>query len=310
MHFKQLFLETLMLTYRGASELNIYEDRPKHVKGFRDFFAEFNYRMGLPSGVGAETEAEASSSGPAKSLKRSPIKAEVIQVTDTTACLDPVVEVAEVQRMVNSHNRAIADGTHTGSRLQIKRTVFFTSYSIPADDAKKLNKLANLPAHLVSNDIKFHGTNILISIRPCSHEILSKIGGMGAKMVWRVVAVGHLNNMVWAAQVEPVPADAAYHTEGAVPMVVLAHQQAVMTRKDRLIVAIATLNMRLGEMLHMSRTITIALLMGAMAMALAHSEAEAEVEEAGEVAAEVPIFMRGGGAEDGVVVQAKHRVGV
>ncbi|KAL5594320.1 hypothetical protein BROUX41_001262 [Berkeleyomyces rouxiae] len=219
MRFKQMFLETLMFTYPGATELNIYEDRPKHVREFRDFFADFNHRM--------ESFQEGSSSGLATSQKRQPIKAEVIQVGDAAVSLDPVVEVAEVQRMVNAHNKAVADGTHTGERLRIKRTVFFTSYGIDTNDATRLNKLANLQSQPGSSDIKFHGTNILICARPCPASVLNKIGGMGAKMTWRVVAVGHLNNSVWAAQVEPVPANATYHSDSPIPMVVLAVRKGI-----------------------------------------------------------------------------------
>ncbi|KKA26165.1 hypothetical protein TD95_003595 [Thielaviopsis punctulata] len=214
MRFKQMFLEAVMFTYPQATELRIYEDRPKHVKGFRDFFAEFNYRM---SPISTSTLA-----GPSGSQKRASIKAEVIQVADTAASLEPVVEVAEVQRMVNAHNKAVADGSFHGKRFKIKQTVFFTSYSIGIDDAKRLITLADVPAHMVNNDVKYHGTNILICTRPCPRAILKKVGGIGAKMTWRVVSVGNFENTVWAARLAPVPANAAFHTDSAEPMVVLA----------------------------------------------------------------------------------------
>ena len=79
MHFKQLFLTAMMETYKHAEEIRIYEDRPKHTKGFRDFLAEYNRKQ----------------NGTMRT--RGPIGAEVIQVADNSAILDPVVEVAEVQ---------------------------------------------------------------------------------------------------------------------------------------------------------------------------------------------------------------------
>ncbi|KAK3074527.1 hypothetical protein LTR53_002947, partial [Teratosphaeriaceae sp. CCFEE 6253] len=40
--FKQALLRDIVFTYRGADDLRMYEDRPKHTKAFRDFFADFN----------------------------------------------------------------------------------------------------------------------------------------------------------------------------------------------------------------------------------------------------------------------------
>ncbi|KAG6019838.1 hypothetical protein E4U41_003065, partial [Claviceps citrina] len=42
MHFKQLFLEDLVETYSQATEIRVYEDRPRHTASFRRFFAEYN----------------------------------------------------------------------------------------------------------------------------------------------------------------------------------------------------------------------------------------------------------------------------
>jgi hypothetical protein len=205
MHFKQLFLNALMETYKKAEEIRVYEDRPKHTKGFREFFAEYNRR---------QTE----------SPTRGPLTAEVVQVADTSTSLDPVVEVAEVQHMINHHNEAILKQPYNQrqSRLRIKKTVFFTSYMIGNEDSQKLMKLASIPPKTPDNELKYHGNNILICPRPCPASILEKVGGMGSKMMWEVTATACFENSIWAARVRPVPSSAPYHTDNPVPLVVLA----------------------------------------------------------------------------------------
>lgn len=205
MHFKQLFFDTLMETYREASEIRVYEDRPKHTKGFRDFFAEYNRRQGM-----APT--------------RGTIVADVIQVADCTTTLDPVVEVAEVQHMINYHNSSISKQPPNPrqNKLMIKKTVFFTSYMVSADDTKKLVKLAQIPPNMPSHELKYHANNILICPRPCPASILEKVGGMGNRMLWEVTGTACFENSIWAARVRPVPHTATYHTDNPVPLVVLA----------------------------------------------------------------------------------------
>ncbi|KAL6870291.1 hypothetical protein J3F83DRAFT_672058 [Trichoderma novae-zelandiae] len=204
MHFKQLFFEALMETYHQATEIKVYEDRPRHTKGFRDFFAEYNRR---------QTQAPT----------RGPITAEVVQVVDSSTLLDPVIEVAEVQHMINQHNAVLLkEPSSPKSKLVIKKTVFFTSYMIGAEDIKKLLKLAKVPANIPHSDLKFHANNILICPRPCPASILDKVGGMGSRMLWEVTGTACLDNAIWAACVRPVPHSAKYHTDNPVPLVVLA----------------------------------------------------------------------------------------
>ncbi|CAH0037220.1 unnamed protein product [Clonostachys solani] len=202
MHFKQLFLTSLMETYKLADEIRVYEDRPKHTKGFREFFTNYNSQQNAyPS--------------------RGPITAEVIQVPDCSTTLDPVVEVAEVQHMINSHNQ-IASKQSSKKKLRIKKTVFFTSYTVGPEDSDKLVKLARLPANFNYTDLIWHGNNILICPRPCPASILDKVGGMGSKMKWEVTDTGHFDNSIWAARLRPVPLTAKYHTDNPVPLIVLA----------------------------------------------------------------------------------------
>lgn len=205
MHFKQLFLNALMETYKKASEIRVYEDRPKHTKGFRDFFAEWNRRQNV-----APT--------------RGPIAADVIQVVDTSATLDPIVEVAEVQHMINIHNSMVSKlPSHARQKeLRIKKTVFFTGYMIGAADTKKLIQLAQIPANMPHNELKYHGNNILICPRPCPASILEKVGGMGSKMKWEVTGTACFENSIWAACLRPMPATAKFHTDNPSPFVVLA----------------------------------------------------------------------------------------
>jgi len=74
-------------------------------------------------------------------------------------------------------------------------------------------------------DIKYLGNEILITSRPPTKAILSKIGGIGSKMTWEVTGLALLENKVWAASVKPVPENAKIHTDSRQPMVVLAHRR-------------------------------------------------------------------------------------
>ncbi|KAI0475440.1 hypothetical protein GGR56DRAFT_513072 [Xylariaceae sp. FL0804] len=204
MLFKQAFLEATMETYRQATEIRIYEDRIKHVNGFRDFMANYNERRMLR--------------GPAT---RPPIAFEVIQVADISTTLDPVVEVAEVQHLINSHNAIVGERPQQGNnkRLIIRKMVFFTGYMMKPEDTKKLIAL-NAPS-LPHNDIKYHANAIIIAPRACPKHILDKVGGLNSKMKWETTELGSLDNGIWAVAVEPVPRTTPYHTDPPKPKVVL-----------------------------------------------------------------------------------------
>ncbi|KAL5000182.1 hypothetical protein BDV10DRAFT_162813 [Aspergillus recurvatus] len=215
MDFKQNFLSDIILTYEQADEIRVYEDRPKHVKGFRDFFEALNRNFQTMNGPDS----------------RKPINAEVIQVAEGSAYLSPVIEAAEVQRMINSHNVAnrnpalnVAKSPY--GRLSIKRTTYFTGYLITNTDSDRLiRQILNplLPHGLAdSNDLKYMANSILITPRPANRSILDKVGGIGKKLSWVVTATGVFENRVWAARLQPVPSTEKYHTENRVPFVVLA----------------------------------------------------------------------------------------
>ncbi|KAI1292430.1 hypothetical protein F5Y03DRAFT_400456 [Xylaria venustula] len=206
MLFKQAFLKATMETYKHAQEIRIYEDRPNHVIGFREFLDEYNRRQ-------KDLRAQPS---------RGPIAAEVIQVTDISTNLDPVVEVAEVQHLVNSHNLIVDDRSRRGrsERLAIRKTVFFTSYMIQPETTKQLIGL--LAPTLPESEVKYQANAVIITPKPCPPHILEKIGGMHAKMQWRVAGIGSWDNNLWAVSLQPVPITAPYHTDSAIPSVVIA----------------------------------------------------------------------------------------
>lgn len=209
MNFKQVFLTSVMETYKQAEEIRIYEDRPKHTKGFRDFLADYNKRL---------------QNGPAAQRTRGPITAEVVQVAELCTNLDPVMEIAEIQQLINDHNATLPKrrpGVRDG-RLAIKKSVFYTGYLINPADTQRLLSLVQIPQNIPEADLKYHANNIMICPRPCPGSILDKVGGMGSKMTWVVTGTACFENNIWAACVKPVPSTAKFHTEHASPLVVLA----------------------------------------------------------------------------------------
>lgn len=162
---------------------------------------------------------------------RRPINAEVIQVIEECAYLDPVTETAEVQRMINAHNlaqrnQALAKVKSPYSRLRIKRTIFYTGYLLSQEDSNRLaqNVLGPLlpPGLSESNNLKIMANNILITPRPAPKSVLEKIGGMGKKLSWQVTGTACFENRIWAARVSPIPTTATYYTENPLPLIVLA----------------------------------------------------------------------------------------
>lgn len=207
MKFKLTFFETLMETYRHAEDIRVYEDRPRHVKDFREFFMGWN--------TAKHAQDAAAKEG------RGPITAEVIQVADASTQLDPVVETAEVQSLINDHNATVSM-TKRGTRYQIKKTVFYTGYLIDEKDTQALVALAQIPSSVKDQDLKFLANNILITPRPSPQSILEKVGGLGAKCTWEAHASAVFEHKIWACQVRPVSPNAKVYTENTTPMVVIA----------------------------------------------------------------------------------------
>lgn len=208
MKYKQALLKELVQTYKDADEIRVYEDRPGHTKAFREFFDSFNRMIISPSAP----------------TPRKQITAEVVQVAEIMTHLDPVIETAEVQRMINNHNLAVRAGTtnHT-RRLEIKKNVIFTGYLVSPADTMKLLSLINLPSGIPESGLTFHGNSILITPRTPPPFILDKVGGMSHKQTWQVTGTACYESKIWAARVAPIPSSASYHTDNPLPIVVLAH---------------------------------------------------------------------------------------
>jgi hypothetical protein len=155
---------------------------------------------------------------------RKPIVAEVIQVAENATQLDPVAEIAEIQKLMNAHNTQVKNNTapHGTIPFQIKKTVFYTGYMIPANMTEKLTSLVKLPQSTPDNDVRFLANSILITPKPCPKSILDKVGGIGAKLRWKVTGISCFENKLWAARVEPVPKTARFYSENPTPTVVLA----------------------------------------------------------------------------------------
>lgn len=209
MEFKQELLKDIVYTYKDAEEIRVYEDRVKHTKGFRDFFFQFNKDLM----AGGQNQGS-----------RKPIVAEVIQVAENATQLDPVTEIAGIQKMINAHNLRVKSGNAPPGTppYQIKKTVFYTGYMVPANMTEKLTSLVKLPQGADKSDIRYLANSILITPKPCPKSILDKVGGIGAKLQWKVTGISCFENKLWAARVEPVPKTAKYYSENPTPTVVLA----------------------------------------------------------------------------------------
>ncbi|MBE7181861.1 MAG: DUF2410 domain-containing protein, partial [Terriglobus roseus] len=152
MHFKQAFLATLIRTYSLATTIRIYEDRIKHVQGFRKFFDDFNLPL-------------LQQSAPHGSPLRQPITADVVHVAEEVAHLEPDAEVAAVQRMINIHNTAVRNGTapHPSRSMRIQRKIVFTAYLIAPDASARLQSLVQFPANMpptAHDDVKMLANGI------------------------------------------------------------------------------------------------------------------------------------------------------
>jgi hypothetical protein len=178
------------------------------TKGFRDFFFQFN--KDLMSGQ--------------LPTSRKAIIAEVVQVEENATQLDPLTEIAQIQRIINSHNSQVQAGTTPPGMppYQIKKTVFYTGYMIAKDMSDKLASLVKLPQGTPEGDVRYLANSILITPKPAPKSILDKVGGIGNKVVWKVTGISCFENKLWAARVEPIPRTTKFYSENPSPTVVLA----------------------------------------------------------------------------------------
>lgn len=215
MEFKQTFLKDLVYTYRLADNIRIYEDRVKHVKGFRDYMEKLN--KAFPN---TEPDRQASE-------RTSPCTAEVVHVCELKSSLDPQAEIIAVQRAINRHNEAIKTGGPNPTKaadkfFKITEQFLYFGYLISQTDSARLITLCNAHAHLIdSGEVKYLASSILIAPFYPKKDLLDKVGGRGNKVTWQVTGVAKFEDRIWAAKVTPV-SDKQIHIQDETPMVVLA----------------------------------------------------------------------------------------
>lgn len=152
---------------------------------------------------------------------RKPFAVDIVQVTDQATTLDPVVETAEVQRLINAHNMATPAPTRN---LGIKKNVSFTGYMVSNTDIPRLLSLVNNIPGMTNSNIRFLANNVLISYGAASPSVLTKVGGIGHKQDWQITSLGVYQNSIWAAKVAPIPPVSIVHTETSVPIIILAQK--------------------------------------------------------------------------------------
>ena len=172
----------------------------RRTKAFRDFFQSINQN--------AFSKAS-----------RPRITATVVQVADQAAFLDPVVEAAEVQKMINRHNAQLPPLVRP---LLLKRTVFYTGYLVSTADTAKLLDLVKVPSHFADSEVRYLANAILIAPRPAESSILDRVGGLGHKQTWQVTDLAFYQALIWAARVVPVPPGSNIYTINPTPLIVLA----------------------------------------------------------------------------------------
>ncbi len=214
--FKNEFLKNLVFTYKHADEIRIYEDRPRHVKHFREYFEKLNKSL-LSHPIDQPPPP------------RKPITADVIQVTELNSYLDPVVETLSIQAIINKHNTIVTKGLSNTTRsphprMKITSSYIYFGYLINPTDSARLLTLANIqpPSLIDSSDVRLMANSILIAPRPPNRQTLDKVGGKGKKVTWQVTGTAVFENKIWAARVAPVPETEKYYTNDPVPVVVLA----------------------------------------------------------------------------------------
>lgn len=210
MNFKQILLTDIVNTYHEAEEIKIYEERPGHVTQFQNFFSDFNRDL----------------MGPNPRSQRRTIACDVIEIVTKATSLDPVAEIAEVQRMINDHNTVYKSGNAPPrtSPLQLEKKTLNAGYLVKPSDVERLAAL--MPAIARSNpNVRVLANSIRISIGAPTPQVLQSAGGIGKRVRFRVTGLGVLENRIWAASVEPVPSNEKIQVLDRPPAVVLGMHQ-------------------------------------------------------------------------------------
>ncbi|KAK8175206.1 hypothetical protein IWX90DRAFT_483302 [Phyllosticta citrichinensis] len=193
MMFKQEFIKDLVYTYNEATEMRIYEDRPKHAAEFRRLFASLN-----------EDWERGVSPAP-----RKPLVAEVIDVPAKAKFLDPLTEVEAVQLLVNANNKGLrTDPKPSAQHFNIEKNVLNTVYKIDEENQKRLiGTLIPEISGTADGAVRVHADEIFICRGVCQNRQMQRLGGIGKVQHWRITATGSLEDKIWAARVEPVPSN-------------------------------------------------------------------------------------------------------
>ncbi|KAL9620914.1 MAG: hypothetical protein Q9160_004567 [Pyrenula sp. 1 TL-2023] len=200
LQFKQDFLRELLCTYREAQELRIYEDRPNHVKNFRNWFEGFNKTL-LSHPIDQPPPP------------RKPINADVIAVAELVSSLDPVTETCIVQKLINKHNAALSSpnfkqlnitNSRSGRKIMKRHFVLF-GHLINMTDSARLITLIDVPQNLVdTKEVKFLASSISVAAHEPSDATLDRLGGYGRKIKWQVIGTAVWENKIWAAKCTPL----------------------------------------------------------------------------------------------------------
>jgi hypothetical protein len=201
MVFKQAFLGILIRTYQNAAAIRIYEDRESHVKGFEDWIITLNEEI-------------------ERTALRPQIRGDVIPVVEVDSHLDPITEAATIQGMINRHNKAILSGSAPSKSipLQLSKIVLYTAYQvIHGSDSEHLLSFVPPEARTSTKRgaTKFLANSIIITPHPAPYNVLKKVGGLGARVVFQVTEIGCLENKIWAARVQTTDkSQTIWHADG------------------------------------------------------------------------------------------------
>jgi len=209
MHYKSELTKSLVYTYKRAQTIRIWEDRPNHVKKFRNLFAEVNGDMQQGRSP----------------VQRDRIHAVVIPVHAPATYLKELTEVCQIQRMVNQHNKAIARGTAPAAfePLTIRTFVSYTAYVVMSEyDCALLRRLVKLPPSIQNSSTTVWPPTLLIQQGAVAGPLRSYIGEVGTTIKLRVTSFASWNNKMWAVRVEAVPGAYGFQSSRDPPVMLLA----------------------------------------------------------------------------------------
>ncbi|PSK53882.1 hypothetical protein B9Z65_7688 [Elsinoe australis] len=213
--FKKDFFRIAMLTYQYATELMIYEDRPKQALGFEQHLAQLNDQWKEGSYRGNPS--------------RDPVRAEVVLVEPRLAYFDTQLEIDQIMRMIDANNLAVkmGRGKQSARVWNMIKSRIYTGYLVQPEDSQRLLKLVDTPDSDGVKECRMMADNIMISFRPPRDDIIRRAGGWSAHRKWRVNGIGSHNNCIWAARLAPADPHLSVYTESFTPMIVLKMRKSV-----------------------------------------------------------------------------------